>query len=437
MFNDIDYVVRLPTFHPGQLEAWKKRTRFFALRCGRRWGKTDMGSILAGDAACKGRYVGVFVPSYKVLTEVYAALAELLVPIIATSSKSEWVIRLVNGGRIDFWSLENERAGRSRKYDLVLIDEAAFTKPNMIHVWETAIRPTLIDRHGCAVAMSTPNGVNDENFFYNICTEPKKYGFTEFHAPTAQNPYLPVADVKKLIYQYQPLVYKQEILAEFVNWGDTAFFDVKKMLLLGEQPLIVYPQHVEYVCATIDTAVKDGQENDGTAVVYWAYNEYGNGPKITLLDWDILQINASLLIDWLPGVYLNLEELAKKCQARYGTVGTFIEDKMSGTVLLQQALSQGMMATPIPSNITDKGKDGRAVGISAHYFQEKIKIHHVAWDKTKDYKGKEKNHLIDQISKFYLSDKEAYKRSDDLLDAFVYGPAVMLGTGEDLLPKAN
>lgn len=427
----MSYEINLPTFHPGQLAAWRKRTRFFALRCGRRWGKTDMGSILAGDAACKGRYVGVFVPSYKILTEVYAALFELLAPIIKSSSKAEWVIRLVNGGRIDFWSLENDRAGRSRKYDLVLIDEAAFTKNNMMHIWETAIKPTLLDRHGCAVAMSTPNGINDENFFYAVCNYPQ-YGFTEFHAPTAQNPYLPAADVAKLVNEYPPLVYKQEILAEFVNWGDGAFLDINKMLVDGK-PLMTYPQHVSWVGAFIDTAVKDGQENDGTAVVYAAFNEYGSGPPLTILDWDILQIKGNLLIEWLPSVYMRLEELAVCCQAMHGSAGAFIEDKMSGTVLIQQALANGMLATPIPGNITDKGKDGRALAVSGHYYQEKVKIYREAWDKTKEYKGKTKNHLIDQIGKFYLSDKDAYKRADDLFDALIYAIACSLGVGENLL----
>jgi hypothetical protein len=33
-----------------------------------------------------------------------------------------------NGGRIDFWSLENQIAGRGRRYRRVVIDEAAFAK---------------------------------------------------------------------------------------------------------------------------------------------------------------------------------------------------------------------------------------------------------------------------------------------------------------------
>ncbi|HEY4202983.1 MAG TPA: hypothetical protein VGM83_20725, partial [Devosiaceae bacterium] len=44
------------------------------------------------------------------------------------SSKSGAFMRFCNGGRLDFWSLENRIAGRSRRYHRVVIDEAAFAK---------------------------------------------------------------------------------------------------------------------------------------------------------------------------------------------------------------------------------------------------------------------------------------------------------------------
>jgi hypothetical protein len=438
--------VQLPTFHSGQVAAWNARTRFFALCCGRRWGKTDFAKIVVGDAITKGRNVGIFVPNYKIQQELYNEMEAMLLPIKRSSSKAEWVQRYITGGRIDYWSLENEQAGRSRRYDLVVIDEAAFAKNStMMGQWDKAIYPTIFDTGGSALVMSTPNGVNDENFFYQVCQPGNAQGFTLFHAPTYQNPLIPYRlkgesevdyavrrdlEFRKVKEQKPPLVYRQEFLAEFVDWGGDAFFDISR-LLVANAP-VEYPQHVEYVVATVDTAVKDGQENDGTAVCYWAYNKYGAGAPLTLLDWDIVQVTGNLLIDWLPGVYSTLEDLAQKCKARYGSAGAFIEDKMSGTILLQQAAVAGYQTTPIPGNITDKGKDGRALGISGHYHQNKIKIHEVAWNRTKNYKGEEKNHLLDQIRKFYLADKEAYKRADDLLDAFVYGPACVFGIGEDI-----
>lgn len=425
----------LPIFHSGQLKAWNARTRYFALRCGRRWGKTDYGKILAGDAIGKGRNVGIFVPTYKTVAETYNELVLLLDPVRASANKSTMVFKAVNGGGIDFWSLDgsNEMPGRGRKYDLVLVDEGAFTQPNMLDVWKKAIKPTLIDKKGRAVVMSTPKGADDDNFFYAICNDPQ-YGFTEFHAPTAQNPYLPPEEVALLVNDYAPLVYKQEILAEFINWGGQAFFQVDQLLVNGKP--MGDPMHCEYVLATIDSAVKDGEEHDGTAVCYWAVNKYGSGAPLTLLDWDVVKIDGALLIDWLPGVYMNMERWAERLKARYGYEhsegGVYIEDKASGTILLQQCAMAGYAATPIDSKITAVGKDGRALGVSKYVYGGKVKIHECAFTKVKEYNGKTKNHLLAQIEKFYLNDKDAYKRADDLLDAFVYGPAVVFGIGENI-----
>ena len=89
---------------------------------------------------------------------------------------------MTNGGRLDFWTLENQIAGRGRRYHRVVIDEAAFTKDGdnkvdglMMQLWETAIKLTLYDFGGEALVCSNSAGKNSENFFHNICNDPQ-YG---------------------------------------------------------------------------------------------------------------------------------------------------------------------------------------------------------------------------------------------------------------------
>jgi hypothetical protein len=48
-----------------------------------------------------------------------------------------------------------------------------------------------------------------------------------------------------------------------------------------------------------------------------------------------------------PGVFERLEQLARLCGARHGALGAFIEDKNSGTILLQQAARRNWTAHPI------------------------------------------------------------------------------------------
>ena len=67
-------------------------------------------------------------PLNTTLVEVFPAIVELFRPILLEASKSKGVIRLQNGGRLDFWTLGNAIAGRGRRYHRIVIDEAAFTK---------------------------------------------------------------------------------------------------------------------------------------------------------------------------------------------------------------------------------------------------------------------------------------------------------------------
>lgn len=419
--------IYLPTLHPGQVKAYMTPGRFKVIRCGRRWGKTDLAKTITGDGVAKGQSIGWFTPDYRIQAEAFTELEDLLTPIKKNSSKVDKVFRATNGGRIDFWTLENERAGRSRKYHKVIIDEAAFTKANMLHIWETAIRPALLDFRGSAYVLSTPNGIAEDNFFHSICTDPT-LGFTEFHAPTHQNPYLPKSELAKLKRDNHPLVYKQEYGAEFVDWRGVQFFELAKMLDEDGLP-VAMPLHVDTVFAVIDSAVKDGAQHDGTAVSYYARTKL-HGYPLVLLDWDVIQIQGNLLETWLPTVYARLEELATHTKARFGSSGAFIEDKASGTILLQQAIARGWQAHPIDSKLTAAGKDGRALSVSGYVYQGLFKISQYAYDKVVQFKGITRNHWLTQVLGFRIGDPEAYKRADDLADTFTYGLSIALGNPE-------
>jgi hypothetical protein len=414
--------VTLPTLHAGQVQAFEQRARFFALRCGRRFGKTMLGETFVTDGATRGQNMGVFAPDYKILTETYNEIIDILMPIRRASSKTEGVIRTTTGGRVDFWTLENERAGRSRKYHGVFIDEAAFTKPNMTKVWETAIKPSLLDYRGWAMVASTPNGINPDNFFYRVCTDPK-YGFKEFHAPTRLNPFLPVDELEKLKAANHPLVYQQEYEAEFVDWSGVQFFSQDDLLEDG-QP-VEYPSRCDSVFAILDTANKTGNEHDGTAVSYWGYTRHGR--KLVCLDWDMVQIEGAFLEVWLPQVFARLEELSRQVKATYGSVGVHIEDKQSGTVLLQKGRAEGWPVHAIDGALTAAGKDGRAINASGFVFQKLVKISRHAFEKTIVFKGTSRNYFLSQVLGFRLAQKD---QGDDLLDTFTYAISLALGNQE-------
>jgi hypothetical protein len=308
---------------------------------------------------------------------------------------------------------------------LAIVDEAAFTKPNAIGIWEKAIRPTLLDFRGAAIIASNTNGINEDNLFWRICNLPE-YGFTEYHAPSHSNPFLPADELERLERDNHPLVYAQEYMAEFVDWSGEAFFSLDNMLTEGKpEP---FPHRCLYVFATMDTAVKTGKENDGTGVIYWAYEKLGEEHWLKIIDYEYLQIEGSMLELWLPVVYNNLEEYATKCGSRLGSRGCFIEDKASGSILIQQARRRMLPVSELPQKLTMLGKSERAINASGYVFRGMVKILETAYDRVITYKQVTKNHMLGQVLGFRVGDTE--DRPDDLLDCFAYGVVIALGNYE-------
>jgi hypothetical protein len=422
------FKVDLPTLHAGQVAAYKMPGRFRAGRCGRRWGKSELAQTIICDEAIRGKSIGYFAPSYKLLSEVFVAVNHILNPLIEVSNKTSGIIRLITQGRADFWSLENKAAGRSRKYHTVIIDEAAFGPDYLLDTWEKAIRPTLLDYRGKAWVFSTPNGEDPDNFFWRVCCDPK-YEFNTFHAPTSQNPYIPEDELEAFKRSMNPLVYRQEILAEFIDWRGVAFFTLANLLVNNEP--VNYPILCDLVYAVIDTGMKSGKEFDGTAVTYFASSSMlGVGYPLVILDWHIISIDGAMLEVWLPTVFKRLDELASECGAMNRKGSVFIEDKQSGTVLIQQAQQRSLSAHAIEGKLTSLGKDERAMNVSGHVWEGKIKLSAYAYHKEIDYKDQYRNHFIQQVTGFRVGDKEQKNRADDLLDCFTYGVAIGVGNYE-------
>lgn len=441
--------VHLPTFYPAQVAAfniWRKN-RFVVGRCGRRWGKTDFGKVIAVDGAVKGEKIGWFAPNYKIQTEAYAEIATALRPVKTESSEMKGLIRTTAGGRIDFWTTNDPLAGRSRHYHKVIMDEAAFMKENAIDIWNQAIEPTLYDYTGKVLVISNTNGVSPANFLHMLCEPDAKRapgvpgperGFVEFHGTIYDNPHLPkrragesdadhairrAENIEALRKTKHPLVWRQEYLAEFVDFSGDAFF-LEDYILLGGKA-VPYPLGCDSVYAVIDTAMKSGKEHDGLAVVFFAIDQYSGKHPITILDWDITSLDGSLLEAWLPNVFRRLEELAKQCGARAGSLGAWIEDKVSGTILLQQGRRKGWSVHEIESELTSVGKDERAVSVSGYVVSDKVKISEFAFDKGSTYKEIYRNHFRAQVLGFRVGAKG--NQADDLLDCFTYGIAIGLG----------
>lgn len=205
--------------------------------------------------------------------------------------------------------------------------------------------------------------------------------------------------------------------------GDSFFTEAA--LLVDGAP-VEYPTRCDQVYAVIDTALKDGAQHDGTAVVYYAKNKI-SGIPLTILDWDVLQIEGALLDSWLPTVNKRCEQLAVETRAREGNTGLWIEDKASGIVLIQQGIRMGLPVSPLPAAMTAAGKEGRAFSVSPYVYQDKVKISQYAYHKVVSYKNQSRNHFLSQVCGFRTGQKDGPR---DILDCFTYGVAISLGDSE-------
>jgi hypothetical protein len=205
-------IITLNQPHPTQQKVLNERKRFNVLACGRRWGKSALAVNLLAETAIDGFPAGYFCPTYKLLDGTFRECMIALEPIISRSNEHNF-IELITGGKIDFWTLENELAGRSRKYKRDVIDEAAFSK-DLWKRWTEAIRATLTDYKGDAWFLSTPKGKNDFNKLF-MRGKTGEDNWMSWQMPTTSNPYIDPLEVADAQKDLPALAFSQEYLAEF------------------------------------------------------------------------------------------------------------------------------------------------------------------------------------------------------------------------------
>ncbi|HBB26578.1 MAG TPA: hypothetical protein DCZ59_09960, partial [Bacteroidetes bacterium] len=200
--------------HPEQARIWNHRRRFNVVNCGRRFGKTILAEAVLAENITTGDPAAYFAPTYKMLMEVWRTVKRDLQAVIRETNESEKRITYINGGQLDFWSLDNFDAVRGRKYRRVVIDEAAMV-PNLEEAWTMAIRPTLADYKGDAWFFSTPKG---RNYFYQLAQRAQTdETWSYWQMPTDSNPFISRDEIDAARAELPSIVFQQEFLAEFID----------------------------------------------------------------------------------------------------------------------------------------------------------------------------------------------------------------------------
>ncbi len=223
-----DIEIKLKRLHSGQERVISEASRYNVLKIGRRWGKTTLAvNELLPQVALDGKPCAYYAPTYKDLHDVWLELKYTLKPIIESKNEQTKQMRLVTGGVIDFWSMDEPDSGRGRKYARVVIDEAEKAK-KFREAWTQTIMATLLDYKGDAWILSTPKF--GRTFFKELFTRDDP-SWSSFNLSTYDNPHINHEEVDHLRDQLDELTFRCEILAEDVDLANNPFayaFDVDK-----------------------------------------------------------------------------------------------------------------------------------------------------------------------------------------------------------------
>lgn len=226
------------------MKVLREAKRFNVLAMGRRWGKTVLGSDLGVDPILDGLPVAWFAPTYKMMLEVWQEMNQTLEPIAKRVSVQDRRIETVTGGVFEMWTLENQDAGRGRKYARAIVDEAAMVR-NLMGTWTASIRPTLTDLKGDAWFLSTPKGRNGFWQLYQMGADANETEWACWQMPTATNPYIDKGEIEAARRMLPERVFAQEYLADFIEDGGGVFRRIMAAATL--QPLEQGEEGKQYI----------------------------------------------------------------------------------------------------------------------------------------------------------------------------------------------
>ena len=190
--------------------------RVKVIAMGRRWGKTVMSGVYALTIAQYGGAVAWVAPTFRNSRPLWRFCEAATNPQAVTVHKAEREITFPGGGRIGIYSADNDVSIRGESFDLVIIDEAAQVKEE---TYSDVILPTIADRDGRIMLISTPRG---RNWFFSEYLKAKERG-AAWNAPSNANPMPTIQRAYEMAKErVTARAFRQEWQAEFID--DGSFF---------------------------------------------------------------------------------------------------------------------------------------------------------------------------------------------------------------------
>lgn len=268
--------------HPAQIEIAKDLHQFRVVNCGRRFGKTTIAiEEIKGKAVYHPKRICYIAPTYQQARDIaWEQLKKELDPIIfnINESRLELKCHTKDGGEslIVLRGWEAIETLRGQFFDFIVIDEVASMR-NFWASWMEVVRPTLIDRKGEVLFISTPKGFNHFYDLYNLELDPVRgKDFKSFHFTSYDNPHIPQEELEKSKQEMTEDSFAQEFMADFRKTEGLVYkeFDRERHLFgddSGPTKVVEYIAGIDFGFNHPAAVIHIKRDADGR---YWVTDEW-------------------------------------------------------------------------------------------------------------------------------------------------------------------
>jgi PBSX family phage terminase large subunit len=279
---------------PAQSQIAKDTHRFRVLNCGRRFGKTVLAveEMVGVAIAQKDRRVAYFAPTRDDAREItWAMLIKKCENIITYKNESLLHIKIMtqDGGEsmiaLYGWESVQERGkGRGLANDFIVCDEVSSYR-NFWVGWDQVLSPTLIDRRGSAMFISTPKGFNHFYDLYNM--QDKDPSYKSFHFTSYDNPNVPKDEIDREKLSKPEDAFAQEYLADFRKTTGLVYKDFHRDKHVFSDDALA--KHAKLTASAVLVGIDWGYKNPCAILKaykdadahYWFVEEYYKTEKMT------------------------------------------------------------------------------------------------------------------------------------------------------------
>jgi phage terminase large subunit len=210
---------------PPQKAIFDDPARFRVVSAGRRFGKTYLSMWeIARVARFPNKRIYYVAPTFRMAKEIiWNDLKHGMFKRnwAKRANESDLSIELVNGSKVSLRSADNPDSMRGVSLDLAVLDECAFMQEE---VWTQVLRPTLSDRQGSALFISTPNGKS--NWFYDRWTYAHNdEDWSAYQYTTIQGGNVKPEEVEAAKRDLDIKTFRQEYEASFETAGTVVFYN--------------------------------------------------------------------------------------------------------------------------------------------------------------------------------------------------------------------